>query len=106
MTETTKINYTEQQTAQMVQEYQAGVSIDEIAKTLGKSVKSVVAKLSREGVYQPKTKAKATSRVTKAALTQHLEEVFQLEAGALETLQKGSHEALEALVAAATNRVN
>lgn len=43
--------YTELQTAKMISDYQAGVSVDEIASGLGKSVRSVVAKLSREGVW-------------------------------------------------------
>jgi predicted transcriptional regulator len=52
---TTKtVNYTTEQTAQMVADYQAGTSVDAIAETLGKTVRSVVAKLSREKVYVAK----------------------------------------------------
>lgn len=52
---TTKtVNYTPEQTAQMVADYQAGKTVDAIAETLGKTVRSVVAKLSREKVYQAK----------------------------------------------------
>lgn len=47
-------NYTEEQTAKMVADYKAGVTVESIAETLGKSVRSVVAKLSREKVYQAK----------------------------------------------------
>lgn len=104
--QTTQVNYTEAQTAQMVQDYKAGTTVDAIAEALGKSVRSVVAKLAREGVYQAKTKAKGTARLTKAALTEYLEDMFRLERGSLESLQKGSHDALEKLAAEVTNRVN
>ena len=52
---TTKtVNYTPEQTAQMVADYQAGTSVETIAETFGKTVRSVVAKLSREKVYVAK----------------------------------------------------
>lgn len=49
------VNYTPEQTAQMISDYQSGVTVESIATTLGKSVRSVVAKLSREKVYVAKT---------------------------------------------------
>ena len=98
MTDTTKTNYTEAQTLELVTRYQAGETVEALAETLGKSVRSVVAKLSREGVYVAKTKSKGTARVTKAALTQMLETKLGMEPGSLDSLQKASHEALEALV--------
>ena len=97
MTEATKTNYTEAQTLQLVEGYKAGDTVEQLAEKLGKSVRSVVAKLSREGVYQPKTKARSAARVTKAALTSMLEAKLGMEPGSLDSLQKGSHEALEAL---------
>jgi hypothetical protein len=48
------VNYTPEQTAQMVADYQAGTSVETIAETFGKTVRSVVAKLSREKVYVAK----------------------------------------------------
>lgn len=47
-------NYTPEQTLQLVADYKAGTSVEDIAKAMGKSVRSIVAKLSREGVYQKK----------------------------------------------------
>jgi len=49
------VNYTAEQTAKMVADYQAGTSVESIAESLGKTVRSVVAKLSREKVYVAKT---------------------------------------------------
>lgn len=48
-------NYTAEQAAMMVQEYMANPSkdtVEKLAVTLGKTVKSVVAKLVREKVYK------------------------------------------------------
>jgi len=48
-------NYTPEQTAKMVEAYQSGTTVEAIAAELGKTVRSVVAKLSREKVYKAKT---------------------------------------------------
>ena len=98
MTEATKTNYTEAQTLELVTRYQAGETVEALAEAVGKSVRSVVAKLSREGVYVAKTKAKGNTRVTKAALTTMLEAKLQMPEGSLESLQKANHDQLEALV--------
>lgn len=101
MTIETKPNYTPEQTVELVQAYQSGKTVEQLAEALGKSVRSVVAKLSREGVYQARQKTKAATRVTKADMTSMLEAKFGMEPGSLDSLQKASHEALEALVARA-----
>lgn len=52
---TTKtVNYTPEQTQKMVADYTSGVTVEQIAQELGKTVRSVVAKLSREKVYKAK----------------------------------------------------
>ena len=51
------VNYTPEMTAQIVSDYEAGVSVDEIAEAINKSVRSVRSKLVREGVYVAKPKA-------------------------------------------------
>ncbi len=48
------VNYTPEQTLKVVADYQQGIPVEQIAEALGKSVRSIVAKLSREGVYQKK----------------------------------------------------
>ena len=48
------LNYTPEQTSKMVADYQAGVTVEMIAQELNKTVRSVVAKLSREKVYKAK----------------------------------------------------
>jgi len=51
---TKTVNYSPEQTAQMIADYQAGTSVETIAEKFGKTVRSVVAKLSREKVYVAK----------------------------------------------------
>jgi predicted transcriptional regulator len=48
------VNYTAEQTAKVIADYQAGMTVEAIAETMGKTVRSIVAKLSREKVYQAK----------------------------------------------------
>ena len=48
------VNYTPEMTAQIVSDYEAGVSVDAIAEAINKSVRSVRSKLVREGVYVAK----------------------------------------------------
>jgi hypothetical protein len=55
MATTTKVvNYTAEQTKSAITQYETGATIDAIASALGKSTRSVIAKLSREGVYKAK----------------------------------------------------
>lgn len=98
MTET-KTNYTEAQTLEMVEAYKAGTTVEQLAERLGKSARSVVAKLSREGVYVAKTKAKGVARVRKAELVERLATACGVPVEIMESLEKANHDALEALVA-------
>lgn len=92
------VNYTAEVTAEVVERYIAGEAVESIAASVGKSVRSIVAKLSREGVYKTKAeKAKAESRVTKADLIAKIAEKRGVEAEKLESLEKATKEALEIL---------
>ena len=62
MAEARKITYSPELTGQIVSAYQAGTAVEEIAETIGKSVRSVRSKLVREGVYVAKEKV-ATRKV-------------------------------------------
>ena len=49
------VNYTEQQVQHMIEEYKNNPTretVENLAEELDKSVKSIIGKLSREGVYQ------------------------------------------------------
>lgn len=99
MTVSTATQYTVEQTSAMVEQYKDGATVEVIATALGKSVRSVIAKLSREGVYTPKAKAGATARVTKAQLIDQIAAKLGVSAEKLESLEKATKEALELLVA-------
>ena len=74
-------NYTEQQTKEMVAQYEANPTKDTvvaIAEKLGKNTRSVIAKLSREGVYkaQPRTTKRGEPVVLKQELVNIIQEHF------------------------------
>ena len=87
MTEKT-VNYTPEQVEQLVQGYKMGVQVEELAATMGKSVRSIVAKLSREGVYQPKTRGAGVVRVTKADLVEQIAALCGSNSEVMESLEK------------------
>ena len=92
------VNYTAEQTAEVVESYKAGETVEAIAVKVGKSVRSIVAKLSREGVYVNKAKASgAVAKVTKADLIAKIAEKYGVEEIKLESLEKATKEALEVL---------
>ena len=71
-----RVNYTEEQTAAIVERYQAGESVETIAESIGKAVRSVRSKLVREGVYvaaEKPAKAKREEGPTKKELLRDLE---------------------------------
>ena len=98
MTEKTP-NYTEALTRELVDRYVAGETVEALATALGKSTRSIVAKLSREGVYKSKTKAANTARVKKADLVDKLAQHCGVAPEVFESLEKANHDVLEALVA-------
>lgn len=93
-------NYTPEQTANAVIDYLAGTSVELIAERLGKSARSVIAKLSREKVYVVKAKMAGAKSLTKAALVTQIEVLKELAPGTLVSLEKADKPALEALLRA------
>tara|TARA_B100001778_G_C18268991_1_gene485704 strand:+ start:160 stop:519 length:360 start_codon:yes stop_codon:yes gene_type:complete len=93
-------NYTDEMVAQMTEAYTANPTrdtVDALAKRFGKSVRSIIAKLSREGVYvaQPKVTKTGEPVVRKAELVSVVEAHFGI---ALPTLVKASKADLQRLV--------
>ena len=99
------INYTPEQTAQMVSDYSNGTTVEAIAKTLGKTVRSVVAKLSREGVYKAKTYVSKTGApvVKKDAHADAIGAILKLSENEIESLTKANKTALEKIFQALAN---
>ena len=99
------VNYTPEQTAQIVADYQAGVAVEKLAETLGKSVRSIVAKLSREGVYQKKQYVGKTGEkpVKKDAHADAIGAILKLPENDIESLTKANKSALRAIFEALAN---
>jgi FKBP-type peptidyl-prolyl cis-trans isomerase (trigger factor) len=93
MSEAKNVNYTTEQTQELVGRYTAGMPVEMIAREMSRTVRSVVAKLSREGVYVAKAKT-ASSRPTKEDLVARIETGMGFEAGVLDSLSKCSRDQL------------
>jgi hypothetical protein len=99
------INYTPEQTAQVIADYTAGITVEQIALAMGKSVRSIVAKLSREGVYQKKQYKTKTGEpvVKKDAHADAIGAILRLPENDIESLTKANKSALKAIFEALAN---
>jgi predicted transcriptional regulator len=99
------VNYSPEQTAQMVADYKAGVTVETIAENLGKTVRSVVAKLSREKVYVAKSYVSKTGEpvVKKDAHADAIGAILRLPENDIESLTKANKSALKAIFEALAN---
>ena len=103
---TTKaVNYTPEQTAQMVADYSNGTTVEAIAEKMGKTVRSVVAKLSREKVYVAKTYVSKTGApvVKKDAHADAIGAILKMTESEIESLTKANKTALEKIFSALAN---
>ena len=109
MTATTvkAVNYTPEQTEKMVADYSAGVTVEAIALEMGKTVRSIVAKLSREKVYKAKEyKTKTGEKVQKKDETADaIGAVLKMTEAEIESLTKANKTALVKIFAALANSV-
>ncbi len=93
-------NYTPEQTAQLVEQYNSGITVESLAETFGKSVRSIVAKLSREGVYKKKEYVTKTgeSPVAKDTLADKIGVLCGLSEPETESLTKANKTALQKIL--------
>lgn len=92
-------NYTPEQTSKLVADYQSGVSVEALAQELGKTVRSIVAKLSREKVYQAKTYKTKTGEVVvkKDEFADFIAQALALSEADADSLTKANKSALKAI---------
>jgi calcineurin-like phosphoesterase len=89
------INYTDEQTKHIVEEYTANPTrdtVDALANELGKTVKSIIGKLSREKVYQKKeyiTK-RGEKPITKVEMVGSISKVLDIDPDSISGLVKSS----------------
>ena len=106
MTEKTKVvNYTPEMTAELVAAYSANPTKDTVAAfatKFGKTTKSIVAKLSREGVYvKAAPVAKDGSPVAKKdTLVEQIAEAMSVPSEKLDGLEKAPKTVLKMVLAA------
>lgn len=96
---TSKTAYTAEQTTKMIGDYTAlptADTVEKLAQEFGKTVKSVVAKLSREGIYKKKEYVSKTGEkpVKKDDLANELQEAFNLTEAEADSLTKANKTAL------------
>ena len=94
--EKNQVNWTDEQTSELVNAYQAEKDTAKLAELFGRSQLSIIAKLVTEKVYQKAETAKVKG-ATKAQLIASIEEVMDMPTGILTSLDKASKEALLAL---------
>ena len=102
------VNYTDEQTAALRAAYVADPSeatVKAFAEKFGKSVRSIVAKLSREGVYKAKEYVSKTGEkpVKKDAHADAIGAVLQLTEAETESLTKANKTALAKIFKALAN---
>lgn len=96
------MSYSEADTTTLVDEYTKNPSketVEMLAEKLGKSKKSIIGKLSREGVYQREVyKSKTGSLpITKAEIVSNIAALLEIEEESLSGLEKSPKSALQAL---------
>ena len=103
------INYTAEQTAQMVQDYAGGngLSVSAIAEKMGRTTRSIVAKLAREKVYvKPEYVSKDGKPVEKKDQTADaIGAILKMTEAEIESLTKANKTALQKIFSALANSV-
>ena len=99
--------YTDKETEYMVEVYTGSPSkrtVDELAEQLQRSKKSIIGKLSREGVYRREVYVSKTGEkpVTKIEIVSNIAEGLGLDTGALAGLEKSPKTTLRNLEKAVT----
>lgn len=99
------VNYTAEQTVEIVTSYQAGETVEALAERFQKSVRSIVAKLSREGVYKKKEYVTKNGEkvVKKDAHADAIGAILKLAENDIESLTKANKSALKAIFEALAN---
>lgn len=95
-----KVNYTEAQTAEIIERYQAGETVEQLAESLGRAVRSVRSKLVREGVYVAAEKAPKSKREEGPTKKEMLNTLESLVPFPVDGLMGATKEAIGFLIAA------
>lgn len=99
--------YTEKETEYMVEQYSSDPSketVERLAEQLDRSKKSIIGKLSREGVYRREVYVSKTGEkpITKVEIVSNIADALGIEISNLAGLEKSPKEALRRLEKAVT----
>lgn len=94
--------YTPVQEKELVQRYQRGESVQSLASYFDKSTKSIIAKLSRLGIYRARV---SKPRFTKLDMLAEIEVLLNLDPKSLQSLEKGDKSAIEQIYHALSNKL-
>ena len=100
---TVKTSYTAEQTAELVSAYNANPSVETVnvfAEKFGKTVKSVIAKLSREGIYKKKEYVSKTGEkpVKKDSFADQIGMLLDMNEAEIDSLTKANKTALSKIL--------
>ena len=98
-------NYTESETSYMVELYKetpTAETVDILVEQLKRSKKSIIGKLSREGVYRREVYVSKTGEkpITKIEIVSNIADALEIEVGSLPGLEKSPKETLKKLLQA------
>ena len=96
------VNYTPEQTVAVLEAYASGTDVVTIAESMGKTARSIIAKLSREGVYQKKVYVSKTGEkvAKKDETADAIGKILGMEEAEVESLTKANKKALKLILAA------
>ena len=99
------VNYTPEMTAKILAAYSEGMSNENIAALVGRSARSIVAKLTREGVYKAKVYVSKTGEkpVKKDTHADAIGAVLKMTESEIESLTKANKTALVKIFTALAN---
>ena len=105
---TVKTAYTTEQTVELVEAYKAEPNAETVAafdEKFGKTVKSVIAKLSREGVYQKKEYVSKSGQKPekKDSVADAIGAILKMSDGEIDSLAKANKTALQKIFTALAN---
>ena len=97
MAATKELNYTPEMTAKVIEAYTDGLTVEAIAEMVGKSTRSIIAKLTREKVYVKKVyKTKTGEDVAKKdSLADKIGEILGMTENDTDSLAKANKVALK-----------
>lgn len=100
-----QVNYTAEMTAKLVEAYKTGTDVAKLAEMFGKTTRSIIAKLSREGVYQKKEYTTKTGEkpVKKDVTADAIGAILRLSEGEIDSLAKANKTALKKIFEALAN---